>query len=53
MAQEVFPRFQNDSRARLLDAVARAQTVRDKLNTEQAAALQAWTDRHAAEHAAH
>lgn len=51
MAQEVFPRFQGDTRARLLDAVARAQVVRDKLNAQQADALQAWTDKHAAERA--
>lgn len=51
MAQNVFPRFQGDTRSRLLDAVARAQTVRDKLNAQQADALQAWTEKHAAERA--
>jgi alkanesulfonate monooxygenase SsuD/methylene tetrahydromethanopterin reductase-like flavin-dependent oxidoreductase (luciferase family) len=53
MAQQVFPRFQNDTHSRLLDAVGRAQTVRAKLNEEQAAALVAWTEKHQAERATH
>jgi alkanesulfonate monooxygenase SsuD/methylene tetrahydromethanopterin reductase-like flavin-dependent oxidoreductase (luciferase family) len=52
MAQRVMPHFQNNTFARLNDAVARAQSVREKLNEEQAAALTAWTDKHAAERAA-
>lgn len=49
MAQRVFPKFQGNTYARMLDAVARAQSVRAKLNEEQAAALAAWTEKHAAE----
>lgn len=49
MAQYVFPHFQNNARSRLLEAASRAQAVHDKLNEEQAAALQAWTDKHTAE----
>jgi hypothetical protein len=52
MAQRVMPHFQNNTFARLNDAVARAQSVRAKLNDEQAAALVAWTEKHAAERAA-
>ena len=37
--------------SRLNDAVVRAQSVRDKLNAEQAAALEAWTEKHANEKA--
>jgi len=49
MAQRVFPKFQGNTYARMLDAVARAQSVRAKLNEEQAAALASWTEKHAAE----
>ena len=42
------PHFQGNTVARLVDAVARAQSVREKLNTEQADALAAWTEKHAA-----
>lgn len=52
IAQQVMPHFQNDTFARLADAVNRAQRERDHLNTEQADALAAWTERHAAEQAA-
>ena len=38
--------------ARLADAVSRAQGERDHLNQEQADALAAWTERHAAEQSA-
>jgi limonene 1,2-monooxygenase len=51
MAQRVMPHFQTNTFARLNDAVARAQAVRQQLNDEQAAALAAWTERHAAERA--
>lgn len=51
MAQRVMPVFQGNTHARLLDAVARAQSVREKLNTEQAEALAAWTEKHSAEKA--
>jgi hypothetical protein len=46
------PHFQNNTFGRLNDAVERAQSVREKLNEEQAAALTAWTDKHAAERTA-
>jgi len=49
MAQRVMPHFQNDAYARLNDAAARAQSVREKLNAEQSDALAAWTEKHAAE----
>ncbi len=49
LAQQVMPHFQGNTHARMVDAVARAQAVREKLNAEQADALQAWTDKHAAE----
>lgn len=49
MAQRVFPKFQGNTYARMLDAVARAQSVRAKLNEEQAQALASWTEKHAAE----
>ncbi|MGI9612030.1 MAG: LLM class flavin-dependent oxidoreductase, partial [Acidimicrobiales bacterium] len=49
LAQQVMPRFQGNTFARMNDAVVRAQAVREKLNNEQADALQAWTDKHAAE----
>ena len=52
IAQQVMPHFQNDTFTRLADAVNRAQRERDHLNTEQADALAAWTERHAAEQAA-
>jgi alkanesulfonate monooxygenase SsuD/methylene tetrahydromethanopterin reductase-like flavin-dependent oxidoreductase (luciferase family) len=51
MAQRVMPHFQGNTFMRMQDAVARAQVVRQKLNDEQAAALQAWTDKHQAERA--
>ena len=50
MAQRVMPHFQSGTFARLNDAVGRAQSVRAKLNEEQAAALAAWTEKHASEH---
>ena len=49
IAQRVMPHFQGNAYARLQDAVGRAKTVRAKLYTEQADAVQAWTDKHAAE----
>ena len=49
MAQRVMPHFQNNTFARMQDAVARAQVERDHLNAEQAAALASWTEKHAAE----
>jgi limonene 1,2-monooxygenase len=49
MAQRVMPHFQSNSFARLNDAVTRAQSVRDKLNAEQADALTAWTEKHVKE----
>jgi alkanesulfonate monooxygenase SsuD/methylene tetrahydromethanopterin reductase-like flavin-dependent oxidoreductase (luciferase family) len=52
LAQRVMPHFQNNTFARMQDAVSRAQAVRDQLNAEQGAALQAWTEKHAAEVAA-
>ena len=39
----------SDIIARLTDAVARAQSVREKLNAEQADTLAAWTEKHAVE----
>ena len=51
IAQQVMPHFQNNTFARLADAVTRAQQERDHLNVEQADALAAWTERHAAEQA--
>ena len=52
LAQRVMPHFQDDTHSRMLDAVARAQAVREKLNTEQAEAIEQWTTKHAAEHPA-
>lgn len=52
IAQRVMPHFQNETFARLADAVTRAQAERDHLNDEQASALAAWTEKHAAEQAA-
>jgi len=49
LAQRVMPHFQNQTNIRLLDAAVRAQTVREKLNAEQAQALEDWTTKHAAE----
>jgi limonene 1,2-monooxygenase len=49
IAQYVMPLFQNHARDRLVDAERRAKAVRDKLNAEQAAAIQAATDKHQAE----
>jgi alkanesulfonate monooxygenase SsuD/methylene tetrahydromethanopterin reductase-like flavin-dependent oxidoreductase (luciferase family) len=49
VAQYVMPLFQNGTRDRLADAERRAQAVRDKLNAEQADALQAWTDKYQAD----
>ena len=49
MAQRVMPHFQNNTFARMQDAVSRAQAERDHLNAEQAAALASWTEKHAAE----
>jgi limonene 1,2-monooxygenase len=51
IANEVMPLFQNNTRDRLADAERRAQAVRDKLNSEQGAALQAWTEKYQAERA--
>ena len=51
IAQQVMPHFQSNTFARLADAVTRAQQERDHLNTEQADALAAWTQRHEAEQA--
>ncbi|MGH1487787.1 MAG: LLM class flavin-dependent oxidoreductase [Acidimicrobiales bacterium] len=48
LAQHVMPRFQGNTYARMLDAVVRAQSVREKLNAEQADALASWTEKHAA-----
>lgn len=47
LAQRVMPHFQGNTMSRMVDAVARAQAVREKLNTEQADALAAWTEKHA------
>ncbi len=52
MAQQVFPHFQNNTAQRLADATDRARVVRDRLMEQQAAALQAWTEKHHAERAA-
>ncbi|MGF1597309.1 MAG: LLM class flavin-dependent oxidoreductase [Acidimicrobiales bacterium] len=49
LAQRVMPHFQQNTHSRMLDAVARAQSVRQKLNQEQADALAAWTEKHAKE----
>lgn len=49
MAQRVMPHFQGNTFARLNDAVVRAQSVREKLFDEQAAALEAWTNKHVEE----
>jgi hypothetical protein len=49
VAQYVMPRFQHNTLDRLADAERRAQAVRDKLNAEQADALQAWTEKYQAE----
>lgn len=49
MAQRVMPHFQGNTFARLNDAVVRAQAVREKLFGEQAAALEAWTNKHVEE----
>ncbi|MCL4131727.1 UNVERIFIED_CONTAM: hypothetical protein GTU68_004385 [Idotea baltica] len=48
LAQRVMPRFQGNTYARMLDAVVRAQSVREKLSAEQADALASWTEKHAA-----
>ncbi|MEM9562695.1 MAG: LLM class flavin-dependent oxidoreductase [Actinomycetota bacterium] len=47
LAQRVMPHFQGNAISRLVDAVSRAQAVREQLNTEQADALAAWTEKHA------
>jgi limonene 1,2-monooxygenase len=49
-AQHVMPAFQG-SAARLVASEARARAAKPELNDKQAAALQAWTDKHAAERA--
>ena len=49
LAQRVMPHFQGNSYARLQDAAVRAKAVRAKLFVEQADAVQAWSDKHAAE----
>ena len=52
IAENVMPLFQSGTRDRLADAERRAKAVREKLNTEQANALQAFTDKYQAEKAA-
>ena len=47
-AQHVMPSFQG-SAVRLQSSEARARAAKPELNDKQAAALQAWTDKHAAE----
>jgi limonene 1,2-monooxygenase len=47
-AQHVMPSFQG-SAVRLQNAETRARAAKPELNDKQAAALQAWTDKHAAE----
>ena len=49
-AQAVMPAFQG-SAERLRTSEARARAAKPELNDKQAAALQAWTDKHAAERA--
>ncbi|MDH4144475.1 MAG: LLM class flavin-dependent oxidoreductase, partial [Acidimicrobiia bacterium] len=49
LAQRVMPHFQNNTHARLADAVSRAQQVREKLNAEQAEAIEKFTAAHASQ----
>ncbi len=49
LAQQVMPKFQGNTFARMADAVARAQAVREKLNAEQAKAIEDWTTKHGAD----
>ena len=50
-ARYVMPQFQN-SASRLLASEAHSKQLRDGLNDKQSAAVQAWTEKHAAERAA-